>query len=125
MSYYYDYYLGRRNSNTGEIAACAPYNSDGKPICLMSKSSSLRTKVTKHNTNHDVARFIAPVVNRNCTTDRGFDAQFSSNHRMLTSHKIRYQTYTEIRMVTGERSFRVKHPMNQSPSALCQFHRAR
>ena len=40
MSYYYNYYVGQRNKETGKFTTVAPYDADGKPMCLLWKSRS-------------------------------------------------------------------------------------
>lgn len=40
MSYYYNYYVGQRNKETCKFTTVAPYDADGKPMCLLWKSRS-------------------------------------------------------------------------------------
>lgn len=40
MSYYYTYYLGRRETATGKVGLAGPYDKDGRAVSIMSKSRS-------------------------------------------------------------------------------------
>lgn len=40
MSYYYNYYVGQRNKETGKFTTVEPYDANGEPMCLLWKSRS-------------------------------------------------------------------------------------